>query len=235
MIRVEYLVVSYGLVQVLHEVNFTVEEGECVALLGSNGAGKTTTLKTISGLIRPRVGCISFLNDRIDGQGPSKIVESGVVHVPEGGKIFPYMSVTENLLMGASGRREAWPKRYKTLERVNTIFPRLKEREHLPARSLSGGERQMLVIGRGMMALPRLLMIDEPSLGLAPKTLSEIYDTLRVLRGEGVTILLSEQNAQQALRLADRGYVLENGRIVMMGPSSELLNSEHVKRAYLGI
>lgn len=235
MIKVEDLSVAYGLVQVIYDVDFDVQEGECVALLGSNGAGKTTTLKTISGLIKPKGGQISFLNNRLDGLNPSKIVEAGVIQVPEGGKTFPHLTVKENLLMGASGRSEAWAKRRETLERVVRIFPRLKERENLAARLLSGGERQMLVIGRGMMALPKLLMIDEPSLGLAPKILLEIYDNLKQLREEGVTILLSEQNVQQALRLADRGYVLENGRVVMSGTSRELMASEHIKKAYLGI
>lgn len=235
MIKVENLSVAYGPIQVIYDVDFDVREGECVALLGSNGAGKTTTLKTISGLIKAKGGQISFLNRRLDGLDPSKIVQAGVIQVPEGGKTFPHLTVMENLMMGASGREEAWSKRHHTLQRVLSIFPILKQRGNLPARLLSGGERQMLVIGRGMMALPKLLMIDEPSLGLAPKILLEIYENLKLLREEGVTILLSEQNVQQALKLADRGYVLENGRVVMAGSSQELMASEHIKKAYLGL
>ncbi len=235
MLSVETINVSYGLVQVLYGVGFHVEKGECVALLGSNGAGKTTMLKTLSGLIKATSGRIIFLNAPIDHLHPSVRVESGLIQVPEGGRIFPYMTVWENLLMGASGQMEAWKVRHHSLERVLKLFPIIKERRNNQARLLSGGERQMLVIGRGLMALPKLLMIDEPSLGLAPKILLEIFNTLRVLRKEGVTILISEQNVQQALRIADRGYVLENGRVVMENSSEEILNSEHIRKAYLGI
>ena len=235
MLKVEELDVSYGLVQVLYQVGFHVEQGECVALLGSNGAGKTTLLKTLSGLIKPNSGRISFLGTSLDGVSPGQRVETGLIQVPEGGKIFPYMTVWENLLMGASGQKEAWKVRHHSLERVLQLFPIIKERKNNQARLLSGGERQMLVIGRGLMALPKLLMVDEPSLGLAPKILSEIFNTLQQLRKEGVTILISEQNVQQALRIADRGYVLENGRVVMEDSSQELLKSEHIRKAYLGI
>jgi branched-chain amino acid transport system ATP-binding protein len=235
LLSVEAINVSYGLVQVLYSVGFHVEKGECVALLGSNGAGKTTLLKTLSGLITATSGKITFLNAPIDHSHPSVRVESGLIQVPEGGRIFPYMTVWENLLMGASGQKEAWKVRHHSLERVLKLFPIIKERRNNQARLLSGGERQMLVIGRGLMALPKLLMIDEPSLGLAPKILLEIFNTLRVLRKEGVTILISEQNVQQALRIADRGYVLENGRVVMENSSEGILNSEHIRKAYLGI
>jgi len=235
LLKVEEINVSYGLVQVLYNVGFHVEKEECVALLGSNGAGKTTLLKTLSGLLQATSGRISFLNTPIDHLHPSVRVESGLIQVPEGGRIFPYMTVWENLLMGASGQKEAWKVRHHSMERVLTLFPIIKERRNNQARLLSGGERQMLVIGRGLMALPRLLMVDEPSLGLAPKILLEIFNTLRVLRKEGVTILISEQNVQQALRIADRGYVLENGRVVMDSSSEGILNSEHIRKAYLGI
>jgi len=235
LLSVEAINVSYGLVQVLYGVGFHVEKGECVALLGSNGAGKTTMLKTLSGLIKATSGRITFLNAPIDHLHPSVRVKSGLIQVPEGGRIFPYMTVWENLLMGASGQMEAWKVRHHSLERVLKLFPIIKERRNNQARLLSGGERQMLVIGRGLMALPKLLMIDEPSLGLAPKILLEIFNTLRILRKEGVTILISEQNVQQALRIADRGYVLENGRVVMENSSEEILNSEHIRKAYLGI
>ena len=210
-------------------------KGECVALLGSNGAGKTTLLKTLSGLLKATSGSISFDNTSFDHLHPSARVESGLIQVPEGGKIFPYLTVWENLLMGASGQKEAWKVRHHSLERVIKLFPIIKDRRNNQARLLSGGERQMLVIGRGLMALPKLLMVDEPSLGLAPRILLEIFNTIRVLRQEGVTILLSEQNVQQALRVADRGYVLENGRVVMDNTSEEILQSEHIRKAYLGI
>lgn len=235
MLKVEELDVSYGLVQVLYQVGFHVEQGECVAFLGSNGAGKTTLLKTLSGLIKPVSGRISFLGISLDGVSPGQRVESGLIQVPEGGKIFPYMTVWENLLMGASGQKEAWKVRHHSLERVLQLFPIIKERKNNQARLLSGGERQMLVIGRGLMALPKLLMVDEPSLGLAPKILLDIFNTLQRLREEGVTILISEQNVQQALRIADRGYVLENGRVVMEDSSQALLKSDHIRKAYLGI
>lgn len=235
MLKAEEINVSYGLVQILYDVGFQVEKGECVALLGSNGAGKTTLLKTLSGLVKASSGRISFLDTPIGHSSPSVRVESGLIQVPEGGKIFPYMTVWENLLMGASGQKEAWKVRRHSLERVLKLFPIIKERRKNQARLLSGGERQMLVIGRGLMALPKLLMVDEPSLGLAPKILLEIFNILRVLHQEGVTILLSEQNVQQALRTADRGYVLENGRVVMQDSSQNLLQSEHVRKAYLGI
>jgi len=212
-----------------------VTKGECVALLGSNGAGKTTLLKTLSGLLKATSGSISFDNTSFDHLHPSARVESGLIQVPEGGKIFPYLTVWENLLMGASGQKEAWKVRHHSLERVIKLFPIIKDRRNNQARLLSGGERQMLVIGRGLMALPKLLMVDEPSLGLAPRILLEIFNTIRVLRQEGVTILLSEQNVQQALRVADRGYVLENGRVVMDNTSEEILQSEHIRKAYLGI
>jgi branched-chain amino acid transport system ATP-binding protein len=235
LLKVEEINVSYGLVQVLYNVGLQVEKGACVALLGSNGAGKTTLLKALSGLVKATTGRISFLNAPIDHLHPGARVKSGLIQVPEGGRIFPYMTVWENLLMGASGRKEAWKVRRHSLERVLKLFPIIKERKNNQARLLSGGERQMLVIGRGLMALPKLLMLDEPSLGLAPKILLEIFNTLRVLRQEGGTILLSEQNVQQALRIADRGYVLENGRVVMENSSEEILKSEHIRKAYLGI
>jgi len=193
MLKVEGLNASYGVVQVLYDVGFNIEEGECVTLLGSNGAGKTTMLKTISGLVKATSGSILFLGERIDGLAPSKIVEAGIMQVPEGGKIFPFLSVTENLLMGASSGRESWGDRKDSLERILKLFPLLKERGSLQARLLSGGERQMLAIGRGLMSRPKLLMVDEPSLGLAPKLLSEIYGALKLLHGQKVTILLSEQ------------------------------------------
>jgi len=235
MLKIENLSVAYGIVQALYNVEFDVGANEFVALLGSNGAGKTTVLNTISGLSKAISGSISFLGERIENLSSSERVKAGIIQVPEGRRIFPYLTVIENLMMGASGRREMWKKRQDSLEQVFALFPILKERRKLRASLLSGGEQQMLVIGRGLMAHPKLLMIDEPSLGLAPRVLSEIYDIIKGLRKEGTTILLAEQNVEQALTVADRGYVLENGRVVLEGSSEKLLNSEYVRKAYLGI
>jgi branched-chain amino acid transport system ATP-binding protein len=227
--------IAYGVIQVVYDLDFHVKEGECVALLGSNGSGKTTILNAISGMTPCLSGDITFQDQPCAANNPSLHYEWGIVQVPEGGKIFPHMTVKENLLMGATCRDEAWKKRMDTLAWIYKIFPKLNDRQNQQARLLSGGERQLLVVGRGLMALPKLLMIDEPSLGLAPKVLLEIYGTMKILRNEGLTILLSEQNVTQALKIASRGYVLENGRIVMEGSSEDLLNSAHIKKAYLGI
>ena len=235
MLKIDSLNVKYGAIQVLYSVSLNVGKEEIVALLGSNGAGKTTLLNTICGLIKPSSGSISFLGKNIEKLPPHKILRSGILQVPEGRRIFPYMPVLENLLVGANNP-EAWRRRHELLERVFNLFPILKERRNMQARLLSGGEQQMLAIGRSLMGNPRLLLIDEPSLGLAPKVFTKIYDTIKSLRDdEDVTILLAEQNAQYALNIADRGYVLENGRIVLEGLSMELLNNEHVKKAYLGV
>lgn len=235
MLSIKNIHVAIGLVNILYDVSFTVEPGECVALLGSNGAGKSTTLKTISGLIRQNSGDISMNGKSMNDVSAGSRVKSGIIQVPEGGRIFPYLTVEENLKMGASGTAKAWHSRKESMDKVYSIFPILKQRRSLSARSLSGGERQMLAIGRGLMSKPQLLMIDEPSIGLAPKILLEIYGIMKSLHEEGVTILLSEQNVQKALGLASRAYVMENGRIAMQGPSHELLNSEHIKAAYLGV
>jgi len=235
MLEVEKLNVFYGIVQVVYDASFEVRQGECVALLGANGAGKTTMLDTISGLHRAKSGSITFQGQRIENLPSNKIVKAGIKQVPEGRRVFPYLTVVENLYMGASGRREAWKKRHETLERVFTMFPILMARGNLNPGKLSGGDQQMLVIGRSMMAIPHLLMIDEPSLGLAPKTIAEIYEIIGSLHREGVTILLAEQNIEQALELANRGYVMENGRVVMEGPSEQLLESGRMKEAYLGM
>jgi branched-chain amino acid transport system ATP-binding protein len=226
--------VRYGRVIAIFDVSFDVREGEIVTLLGSNGAGKTTTLKAISGVINPSRGEISFEGKSLAGLPPDRIVELGIAHVPEGRRVFPYLTVEENLYIGAVGR-ESWKRRKDTLERVFNIFPVLRERRSVQARLLSGGEQQMLVIGRGLMSRPRLLMLDEPSLGLAPKVIREVYKVLEGLRKEKVTILLAEQNAYYALKIADRGYVLENGRVILEGSSQELLNNELMKKAYLGV
>ena len=234
MLRVENIDVAYGDVQVLHGMSLAVEEGEIVALVGANAAGKTTTINTVSGIIRPRTGSISFRGQRIDHLNPYDIVALGLVQVPEGRRLFPYMTVLENLELGAYSR-EARRQRAKSLEMVLGLLPILKERQGQLAGSLSGGEQQMLAIGRGLMALPRLLMLDEPSLGLAPMLVKQILETVRDVNARGMTVLLVEQNVQHSLRLAHRGYVLENGRIVLEGQGSELLGNPHLKKAYLGM
>jgi branched-chain amino acid transport system ATP-binding protein len=233
MLSVEKLQVSYGLVPALWEVSFIVPAGEIVALVGANGAGKTTTLRAVSGLLRPKAGTIHFNGERIDGLPSTGIVGRGIVHVPEARRLFPEMSVLENLLMGAyttakSGRRER-------LEKVFSIFPVVKERQRQLAGTLSGGEQQMVAIGRGLMADPKLLMFDEPSLGLAPILVEEMFRVVQEINASGVTILLVEQNTQHALALAQHGYVLEAGRVALSGTGAELLADEGVRKAYLGL
>lgn len=233
LLHVEQLSSGYHRVPVLNEVSLHVREGEMVAVIGPNGAGKTTLLKTISGLIPPTSGRIFFNGQEISGQPPHVINRMGIAHVPEGGRLFPNMSVMENLLMGAYGHRDVL--KTGVLDELFELFPRLKERRLQLARTLSGGERQMLAIARGMASRPRLLMLDEPSLGLAPVLVEAIYDRLRVLRERGLTILLVEQNVHHALSLADRGYVLENGRIVLEGSCAELSRNPHIRQHYLGL
>ncbi|MCX8033599.1 MAG: ABC transporter ATP-binding protein [Thermoleophilia bacterium] len=234
MLEVEGISAGYGKIQILWDVSLRVEEGELVALVGANGAGKSTLLKTISGVIRPNSGKITFLGHRIDSLAPHKIVQLGLCHIPEGRHIFPDMSVRENLEMGAYPGH-SWKYRKDTLKRVYELFPRLKEREHQLARSLSGGEQQMLAMGRGLMSMPKMCLIDEPSNGLAPLLVAEVFHIVKTLAEQGITILLVEQNVRQTLAIAHRAYVLENGRVALEGPCSELANSEHVKKAYLGL
>jgi branched-chain amino acid transport system ATP-binding protein len=234
MLKVTEWNASYGVIPVLHNVSLEVKPGEIVALLGSNGAGKTTLLNSISGIVRGRSGTIFFLDQGIENFPPNRIVESGIAQIPEGRKIFPYLTVKENLLMGAC-IPQAWRKRQAMLEKVTTLFPILKERSGQRASLMSGGEQQMLVIARGLMARPRLLLIDEPSLGLSPLILGQIYEVIKTFPRDGITVLLSEQNALDALEIADRGYVLQDGHIVLQGPGGELLNSEMVKKAYIGM
>jgi branched-chain amino acid transport system ATP-binding protein len=224
----------YGKVQALWDVRLSVNEAEIVALVGSNGAGKTTLLNTISGRLRPASGSIEFLGKRIDGLPPHAIVEMGISHVPEGGKVFPDMTVRENLEMGAYPYH-AWKQKEQTFEQVYQVFPILEERAGQLARTLSGGERQMLAIGRGLMSRPRLCLLDEPSYGLAPLMVAEIFHIIRGLRDRGITVLLIEQNVRHTLETADRAYVLENGRICMEGACTEMLESDHVRKAYLGL
>jgi branched-chain amino acid transport system ATP-binding protein len=234
LLEVKDINVSYGLVRVLWDVSLTVKEGEMVAAVGSNGAGKTTTLKTISGLLRPSSGSIAFLGERLDRIPPYSVVEKQIAHVPEGRRLFPFSSVLSNLEMGAYTRR-ARGKIRESLEFVFELFPVLKERQRQLAGTLSGGEQQMLAIARALMSRPHLLMLDEPSLGLAPIMVHKVFEVLKHLNDRGVTILLVEQNIHSALNLCDRGYVLENGRIVLEGPGRDLLNDPHVREAYLGI
>lgn len=234
MLRVEGLSVAYGELIALRDVSLRVEEGEIVTVIGSNGAGKTTFLKTISGLLRPLAGTIEFLGERIEGLPSHEICKRGIIQVPEGRKLFPQMRVHHNLQMGAylpSARRYFT----QSLGRAYELFPRLRERQDQRAGLLSGGEQQMLALARSFMARPKLLMVDEPSLGLAPKLVTEIFHTLQVLNQEGATILLVSQEVRQALELAQRAYVLENGRIVLEGPSRDLLGHPRVKEAYLGL
>jgi branched-chain amino acid transport system ATP-binding protein len=225
---------GYGAVKALWDVSLRVDEGEIVAVLGANGAGKTTLVKTILGLIEPTSGMIKFFGRRIEGRDPHRISELGIAYGPEGGGVFRDMSVRENLEMGAYHRR-AWERREKTLERVLHLFPRLEERERALSRTLSGGERQMLVIGRALMALPTLCIFDEPSIGMAPVLVDESFHVISQLRDEGITVLLIEQNVKKSLEIADRGYVLENGRMVLEGDREELRASELISRAYLGL
>jgi branched-chain amino acid transport system ATP-binding protein len=218
----------------LWDVSFEVSEGQAVTLLGSNGAGKTTTLRTISGLLPAVNGSISFAGQDITHARSDQIVELGIVHVPEGRQLWARMSVQENLELGAYLPR-AKAQRRSSLERVYDLFPRLKERRFQAAGTLSGGERQMCALARGLMGLPRLLMLDEPSLGLAPRLVWEMFATLGTLRQAGLTVLLVEQNVHQALEFADAGYVLETGRVVLSGACSELLTNPRVRSAYLGV
>ena len=233
MLEVKNLNVSYGVIPVLHDVSLQVKENEVVALLGSNGAGKSTLLNTIQGFLKPISGSISFLGKAIEGLPPHRVIAEGIVQVPEGRRLFPYMTVKENLLLGAYPGN-AWSSKKERMEWIMNLFPILKERAQMQSRLLSGGEQQMLTIGRGLMALPRLLMVDEPSLGLAPVILDNLYETLGKLRESKITILLPEQNALRALQIGDRGYVMQDGRVVLEGNCQSLMQNDLVKKAYLG-
>ncbi|HEV8439023.1 MAG TPA: ABC transporter ATP-binding protein [Methylomirabilota bacterium] len=234
LLRVDRIEAAYGDVTAVREVSLEVRDGETVALIGSNGAGKTTTLRAISGLLPLRGGAIEFEGRRLDGLGPAEIVGRGIAHVPEGRQLFPSMTVLENLELGA---RSAVGKARKaeSLRRVFELFPRLWERRRQVAGTLSGGEQQMCAIGRGLMACPRLLMLDEPSLGLAPVMVKTIFENLSRINAQGTTVLLVEQNVLRSLQLSHRGYILENGRIALAGLATELLTSPHIKQAYLGL
>jgi branched-chain amino acid transport system ATP-binding protein len=234
MLKINSINVFYGDLQVLWDVTFHVEEKEIVVLVGANGAGKSTTLKTISSMMTPQKGTIEFDGIRLDQLQASKIIEQGIVHVPEARRLFPDMSVEENLIMG-SLRGEAKGKRYETMEYVYGLFPILRERKKQTAGTLSGGEQQMLAVARGLMGHPRLMMFDEPSLGLSPLLTQQIFDMIKKINGEGVTILLVEQNVRQTLAMCHRAYVLENGKTVLEGTGKELMDNDHVREAYLGI
>ena len=232
LLAVQDLVTAYGSVEALHGISFHVDDGEIVALLGANGAGKTTTLRTISGLLRPRAGEVRFAGERIDTRRAHEIVRLGLTHVPEGRWIFTLLTVDENLRLGAYAERRV-PR--EALDRVFTQFPRLAERRGQLAGTLSGGEQQMLAMARALMTRPRLLLLDEPSMGLAPVLVRGIFQTIAEINRQGTTVLLVEQNANAALRLARRAYVLETGRIALEGLGAELARNEAVRRAYLGV
>jgi branched-chain amino acid transport system ATP-binding protein len=234
LLEVNNISAGYGMIQVLWDVSLNIKAGEIVALVGANGAGKTTLLHTISGAHIPTSGTIYFRGQNITGLPANKIVELGISHIPEGRKLFTEMSIQENLEMGAYAKR-AWKKKNETLEEVYKLFPRLKERSRQLSRTLSGGEQQMLAMGRGLMSLPELCIIDEPSNGLAPKLVTEVFQIIKSLRDGGKTILIIEQNVRQTLEIADRACVLENGRMELEGACQDLLKSDHIRKAYLGL
>ena len=233
MLKVENLSVHYGIIQAVRDVSFEVNEGEVVSLIGANGAGKTSILRTISGLVRPSAGKIKFLGQEIQKVPAQKIVAAGLSQVPEGRHVFPGLTVMENLEMGAFLKKDR-EENQANLKKVFSRFPRLEERKNQDAATLSGGEQQMLAMGRALMSTPKLLLLDEPSMGLAPIFIQEIFDIIQDIQKQGTTVLLIEQNANKALSIADRGYVLETGKVVLSGTGKELLASEEVRKAYLG-
>lgn len=234
LLEISNIDVFHGDVQVIFDLSLTVEKGEVVSIIGGNGAGKSTLLRTISGLMKPASGKIRFAGNPIDTYPPEEIVALGVVHVPEGRRLFSLMTVKDNLIVGAYTKR-ADAAMAQTLKAVYELLPRLGERENQIAMTLSGGEQQMVAIGRGLMAKPELLMLDEPSLGLAPILIKDIFETVRKIADQGVTVLLVEQDVKHSLSLSDRGYVLEHGRVAMEGPAKDLMDDPHIKEAYLGI
>ncbi len=233
MLTVKDLVVNYGVIQALKGISFEVEEGEVIALIGANGAGKTTTLQTISGMLTPASGSVILESEDITKVPGHKIVTMGMAHVPEGRRVFAQLTVLENLKMGAYTRLDK-KEIADTLEKVYTSFPRLKEREKQMAGTLSGGEQQMLAMGRALMSQPRIILMDEPSMGLSPIYVEEIFSIIQDISKAGTTVLLVEQNAKKALSIADRAYVLETGNIVLSGKASDLMNDDSIKKAYLG-
>ena len=233
MLKVENLSVHYGMIQAVRDVSFEVNEGEVVSLIGANGAGKTTILRTLSGLVRPSAGKIQFLGKEIQKLPAQKIVAGGLSQVPEGRHVFPGLTVMENLEMGAFLKKNR-EENQANLKKVFSRFPRLEERKNQDAATLSGGEQQMLAMGRALMSTPKLLLLDEPSMGLAPIFIQEIFDIIQDIQKQGTTVLLIEQNANKALAISDRGYVLETGKIVLSGTGKELAASDEVRKAYLG-
>ncbi|ADZ67615.1 ABC transporter ATP-binding protein [Brucella melitensis] len=234
MLTLEHVDAGYGRTTILQDVSLEVKEGEIVTIVGANGAGKTTTLRTIVGQIQPRAGKITFLGEDITHLPAHEVVDRGIILIPEGRQLFPDMTVRENLQMGTY-RRAARAAQESRMEEVLELFPRVRERLDQTASSLSGGEQQMVAIARGMIANPRILMFDEPSLGLAPIVVSQVFDVVRKIAATGTTVLIVEQNVFTTLKVANRGYVLENGRVVLADSSEALLNNDHVRRAYLGI
>ncbi len=234
MLHVRNISTFYGKIQALWDVSLEIHEGEIVVLVGANGAGKTTLLNTISGILRPVSGRVEFLGKRIDGQPVAHIVKQGISHVPQGGRLFPDMTVHENLEMGAY-LSHAWKQKEETMRHVYQVFPVLREREKQMVMTLSGGEKQMVAIGRGFMSRPKLCIFDEPSHGLAPRLVLEMFRVIKSLREHGITVLMVEQNVKQSLEMADRAYVLENGHVVLEGKSSDLLKSDYIRKAYLGL
>jgi len=233
MLKVENLSVHYGMIQAVRDVSFEVNEGEVVSLIGANGAGKTTILRTLSGLVRPSAGKIQFLGKEIQKMPAQKIVAGGLSQVPEGRHVFSGLTVMENLEMGAFLKKNR-EENQANLKKVFSRFPRLEERKNQDAATLSGGEQQMLAMGRALMSTPKLLLLDEPSMGLAPIFIQEIFDIIQDIQNQGTTVLLIEQNANKALAISDRGYVLETGKIVLSGTGKELAASDEVRKAYLG-
>jgi branched-chain amino acid transport system ATP-binding protein len=234
MLEINKINCFYSNVQVLWDVSLKVEQAEIVALLGANGAGKTTLLNTVTGLVKPASGHVTFMGGSLDGVPSSEIMEKGIAYLPEGGRLFPDMSIRENLEMGVYPK-SLWNSRKEGMERVFELFPKLKERQKQMASTLSGGEKQMLAMARGLMSNPKLCLFDELSYGLAPIIVTEVFNIVKSLRDQGITVLLVEQNVHQTLEIADRAYVLENGRIVLDGQCSELINDDYVKKAYLGL
>ena len=233
LLEIRDLVVSYGGIEAVKNISMDVDQGKIITLIGANGAGKSTTLKSIAGIVKPKSASIKFEGEELCGKSPDYIVSKGITLVPEGRRVFPNLTVLENLKIGAYLRKDKDGIK-RDIEHVYTLFPRLKEREWQQAGTLSGGEQQMLAVGRALMSKPKLIMMDEPSLGLAPLVVQGIFDIIRTVNKEGISVLLNEQNANMALKVADRGYVLETGRITMEGTGRELLENEDIREAYLG-
>lgn len=234
MLKVDGLTVKYGNIVAVRDISFEIQEGQIVALIGNNGAGKTTTLKTVSGLLKPSAGSIYFGDKLISGMHPHHIARSGLIHVPEGRHVFPRLSVKENLLISSFSRSIGFKEFKKEVDKVFELFPKLREREKQLAGTLSGGEQQMLAVARGILQKPKLMILDEPSMGLAPIVVEEVFKTVKEINRDGTTILLVEQNAQMALSIADYGYVMEVGEIILQNKAGELLNDDTVRSIYLG-